>query len=134
MRGPHYVGINKIWRCILAKKAAFNLSAAARDAVEANPEMSGPEIFEVLSKENSGINRNSAAYAYSMARKKLGLGGKRAKRRKIGQKATVKRVAKPQADTVSFSALKAARDFLAANKNDLDTSISLLRQYHALQQ
>ncbi|MEZ6061486.1 MAG: hypothetical protein R3C19_14165 [Planctomycetaceae bacterium] len=118
----------------MAKKSDFNLSAAVREAVKANPEMSGPEIYRLLSKEQSGINKSSAAYAFSMARKALGMGSKRKKRRKVGSGAgVVKKVAKPQVDTVSFSSLKAAKQFLASNKNDLDRAIALLRQYHDLQ-
>lgn len=117
----------------MAKKSDFNLSAEVRAMVEANNDITGPEVYAALSKKAKGrkINQNSCGVAFAMARKKLGLTRKRGT--KIASRPTSRRVPKPGSDTISLAALRSARELLSRTNGDIATATAVLREVKALQ-
>jgi hypothetical protein len=115
----------------MAKKA-FNLSAEVRALVKSNNELTGKEVYQTLSKKSRGINQNSCAVAFSKARRELGL-----TKKKTGGKRISKKVAKPRTavatDTVSFLALRSARELLSHTNGDVRLATAILKEIQALQ-
>lgn len=117
----------------MAKKSDFNLSAEVRELVEANNSITGPEVYATLSKKHKGkkINQGSCGVAFAMARKKLGLTRKKAK--KISGKSISRTVRKPSTDTVSLAALRSARELLAKTEGDVDAAVAVVKEVKAIQ-
>jgi hypothetical protein len=115
----------------MAKKG-FNLSAEVRELVKSDNELTGPEVYQTLSKKSRGINQNSCAVAFSKARRELGL-----TKKKTGGKRISKKVAKPRTagstDTVSRSALHSARELLSHTNWDVQLATDILEEVQALQ-
>ena len=114
----------------MAKKSDFNMSAEVRKLLQADKDLTGPKVYEILSKRFSGrtINKNSCGVAFATARKKLGLTGKRKSGKRI-----YKRVAKPGSDTVSLLALRSARELLSRTNGDVGLATTILREVQAIQ-
>ena len=113
----------------MAKKSAFNMSAEVRNLLGKDETMSGPEVLAALSKKFPGqkINKGSCNVAFAMARKKLGLTGKGTGNR------IYRKVAKPDAETVSLSALRSARELLNRTNGDVALANAILKEVKMLQ-
>lgn len=112
----------------MAKKKAsgglsFNMAEEIRNLLREDPQMSGGDVYEALSRKfpNESINKQSCGVAFSNARQKLGIKGRRGKKKKasVGRK-TVKR-ATPTARKkvassggIDLSALEQAQKFVSA--------------------
>ena len=132
----------------MAKKRAsgngINVSQAIRDALTANPNLSGRECQELVEKQNPGVEFNTKSFqvAYSIIRKKLGLSGGRAKvrRKKPGRKKVARaKAAAPAAATrsagsgaVSVEQLKLAAEFVA-KVGGASAAVSAIEQLSKLQ-
>ena len=114
----------------MARKSGFNMSAEVRALLKANKNLTGPEVYEKLTKKFSGqsINRNSCQVAFANARRKMGLTG-----RKAGAKRIYKKVPKTVNDSVSLSALRSARELLSRTNGDVQLATAILREVKSLQ-
>ena len=111
------------------KKPAFNMAEEIRTLLEADKTLTGKQVFEALRKKfpRQKINENSLINAYSTARRKLGIVGK--KRKVVRKKPSVSN----SAPAVDFDALRAAKHFLAACDGDSSVAIAALKQLSSLQ-
>lgn len=112
------------------KKSSFNMSAQVRALLEANNNMTGPEVYAALTKKfpKQKINRGSCQVAFANARKKMGLSRSR------GGQRVIRRVAKPSAGNISLAALRSARELLQHTHGDTPLATSILREVKALQE
>jgi len=113
-----------------SRRRSFNMSAAVRDVLSADPSLSAKEVEAEVKKQHPGqkINSNSLSVAFSSARKKLGI--------TKGKKRSVKR-RKPYArgranGTVDMAALQAARKYVA-EVGDVDAAPEAVRQLRTVQ-
>jgi hypothetical protein len=113
-----------------SRSRSFNMSAAVRDVLTENPNLSAKEVEAEVKKQHPGqkINSNSLGVSFSSARKKLGIAK--------GKKRSVKR-RKPSAGgrangTVDMAALQAARKYVA-EVGDVDAALEAVRQLRTLQ-
>ena len=117
----------------MAKKSTFNMSAEVRALLERNNDLTGPEMYETLSKKFRGrkLNKNSCGVSYSKARKIMGLTLKKKRGKSISRK-----VPKPAAATatVSLAALKSAAELLSHTDGDVGVATAILREVRALQE
>ncbi len=93
----------------MAKSEPFNMSAAIREALTANPKASSAEVVESISKANPKVKINKASFsvAFYTARRKMG--GK-----KRGKKIGIRRghVGRVNGHTVDLTTLQQAAKFL----------------------
>jgi hypothetical protein len=110
-----------------------NVSAAIRDVLTENRGLSGREVLEVVKQKHPDktINEKSFSVAFSNARRKLGIKGRRGRKRVMRRKpgAGLRPSAAPG---INFDLLQAARKYLSIAGN-ADTAVSAIRQLQALQ-
>jgi hypothetical protein len=107
------------------------MSAAVRDVLQENPNLTGKEVEAEVKKKHPGqkINSSSLTVAFSNARRDLGI--------TKGKKRTVKR-RKPSARgpktnaVVDMAALQAARKYVS-EVGDVDAALDAVRQLKTLQ-
>lgn len=113
----------------------FNMSAAIREALSTNSELSGREAREIVQQAHpeQTINTNSFSVAFSKARQEMGIKGGRRKvvrRRKPG---TPRKQAESASGlSVTIDDLLAARKLLEA-AGDAETAVRAIRQLQSLQ-
>ena len=118
----------------MAKKRAaggFNMAAEIRAILKNNPKLSGRDVYQALKKKfpKQKVNENSCSVAFSGARKALGIGGKR--KRKRGGKTSVMRPRSSSAK-INIDTLQAAARFVT-QVGDADTAIEAIKQVRQLQ-
>jgi hypothetical protein len=113
-----------------SRRGSFNMSAAVRDILRENPNLTGKEVEAELKQRHPGqkINSNSLSVAFSGARQKLGITKK---------KRSVKR-RRPSAGgarangSVDISVLQKARKYVA-EVGDVDMAEEAIKQLKTVQ-
>jgi hypothetical protein len=112
-----------------AARSEFNMAAEIRALLGQNPSLSAGEIYEALQKKfpNEKVNKSSCDVSYYTFRRKLGIGKRRRKVRRLkpGSRAV-------QTSQVNLEALLAARKFLA-EVGDQETALAAVKQIASLQ-
>lgn len=107
------------------------MSAAVRDVLRENPQLSGKEVEAEVKKQNPGqkINSSSLNVAFSNARKQLGIvkGKKRSVKRRRPSAGAARSTA-----SVDMGALQAARKYVS-EVGDVDVALEAVRQLKTLQ-
>jgi len=121
----------------MAKKSGFNMSEEIRQLLRADRKMTGTQVYNALKKKfpRKAINRGSMGVAFTNARQKLGISAPKKKAEKAKKRGgkVVRRVARPSTDNISLSALRSARELLAATSGDVSTATAILKEMKALQ-
>jgi hypothetical protein len=118
------------------KKSAnsFNMAAAIRDLLTANPKSSFSETINALVKGNpkESINKNSFQVAFYNARKKLGIGPSKKGKKTSAKKVVVRKTPAATGNILSLATLQAAAKFVS-DVGDANTAIEAVRQLRSLQ-
>ena len=111
-------------------KGSFNMSAAVRDVLKENPQLSAKDVEAEVKKRHPGqkINSGSLSVAFSNARKTLGI----AKRKKKSAKRRKPSAGGRANATVDMGVLQAARKYVA-EVGDVDAALEAVRQLRTLQ-
>ncbi|MFV0445597.1 MAG: hypothetical protein ACK5Q5_18605 [Planctomycetaceae bacterium] len=118
-----------------ATRGEFNMSAAIRDQLQANPKLSLRECMEAVATAHSTdkINPNSFGVAFSNQRRRLGIKGRRGGRRvRVMKPGAVGRPAANSNKPVRMEHLQAARRFMA-EVGDAETAVAAVRALAQLQ-
>jgi hypothetical protein len=113
-----------------ASRGEFNMSAAIRDQLTANPKLSLRECREAIAAANPSvsINVNSFGVAFSNQRRKLGIKSRRGRKRVRVMKPGAAHAAKP----IRIEHLQAARKYMS-EVGDAETAVAAVRALAQLQ-
>ena len=114
------------------RKSGFNMSAAVRDVLTENRELSGREVEEEVRKKypKQDINPKSLNVAFSNARQKLGITKKR--RKSVKHRKPSSTAGARTSTKVDMNNLQAARKFVS-EVGDVDQALEAVRQLKTLQ-
>ena len=110
----------------------FNLSAAIREVLAANPNASASEAMEAIQKKNpkAKINKGSFSVGFYTGRQKLGITSKRKTRDKIGiRKASGGTI---RNGSIDLDTLSAAATFLR-EAGSVDAALAAIKSVQAVQ-
>jgi hypothetical protein len=112
-----------------SNRSEFNMAAEIRALLGQNPSLSAGGMYEALQKKFPGekINKSSCDVSYYTHRRKLGIGKRRRKVRRLKPGSAAARPAR-----VNLDALLAARKFLTDVGGE-ETAIAAIRQVASLQ-
>jgi len=117
-----------------AARGGFNMSEEIRALLQENPGLNSREVFEALQAKfpNQTLNRNSCNVAFSHARRRLGIGGKRGAAAVRRRRPSAVVASSGNGDSVDFALLKAARELLS-QAGSADAAVAAIQQLQALQ-
>jgi hypothetical protein len=110
-------------------RSEFNMAAEIRALLGQNPSLTAREVHEALQKKfpNEKVNKSSCDVSYYTFRRKLGIGKRRSKVRRLKPGSRAARPAQ-----VNLEALLAARKFIA-DVGGAETALAAIKQVASLQ-
>lgn len=110
-------------------RSEFNMAAEIRALLGQSPSLSAREVYDALQKKFPGekVNKSSCDVSYYTHRRKLGIGKRRRKVRRLKPGSPAARPAR-----VNLDALLAARKYIAEVGGE-ETAVAAIRQVSSLQ-